>query len=286
VTPHIHMKISVNELFLCLAITFLSLAAPSRSLGATASVSVINFAFVPATTNIAVGDRVIWTWGSGFHSTTSTDATPLWDSGLHPTPYAYTNTFNSAGSFPYVCTIHGFTGTVNVVAPNLPPSVTLTNPVAGTVFAAPANVTLWATATDSDGTVTNVQFLVGTNLVANVATAPFTATTNNLAAGSYTLSAIASDNLGATATNTVSISVVTPVPLTVGAQQRLSSTNFQFNYAANVGLSYIVQCSTNLLTPSWTTLVTNLATSNPMTFIDTNAVANPGFYRVGRLPNP
>ncbi len=52
-------------------------------------------------------------------------------------------------------------GTIIVAAANVPPTVTITNPASGTVFAAPASVTIQASASDSDGTVTNVQFLVG-----------------------------------------------------------------------------------------------------------------------------
>ena len=59
--------------------------------------------------------------------------------------------------------------------------------------------------------MTNVQFLVGATVLTNETVAPYSATTNNLAAGSYTLSVIAADNGGATATNAVTISVVNPV---------------------------------------------------------------------------
>ena len=244
--------------------------------------------FTPATTNIAVNDRVIWNWASNNHSTTS-DTNGLWDSLVNNSPHFFTNTFTSAGTFPYHCTIHvnlGMKGKIIVTAANLPPTVSITNPVSGTVFAAPANVTIQASASDSDGTVTNVQFLVGANVVTNKAAAPFSAVTNNLAAGGYTLSAIASDNSGAKATNQVAISVVTPVSVLLSAPQPVPPGKFTFSYTANTGLSYIVQRSTNLASPNWTTLVTNTAGSGSINFTDLNATFNPGFYRVGRLPNP
>jgi hypothetical protein len=167
-----------------------------------------------------------------------------------------------------------------------PPTVTITNPASGTVFAAPANVTIQASAADTDGTVTNVQFLVGTTVLTNEAAAPFSALTNNLAAGSYIFSAVVADNAGLTATNAVTVSVVTPVQVTLGTPTQLSSTNFQFSYSADVGLTYIIQRSTDLTLPDWITIFTNVATSNPMTFVDLNATNNPGFYRVGLMPNP
>jgi len=177
-------------------------------------------------------------------------------------------------------------GTIVVIGQNLPPTVTITNPASGTVFAAPASVTIQASASDSDGTVTNVQFLVGSSVVTNQSAAPFSTVTNNLAAGSYTLSAIAADNAGATATNAVTITVVTPVPVVLSAPNQLPTANFQFSYTANAGLRYVVQRSTNLTSSSWTIITTNTAGSSLENFTDLNATVNPAFYRVGRLPNP
>ncbi|MGH7950975.1 MAG: Ig-like domain-containing protein, partial [Limisphaerales bacterium] len=256
------------------------------------SITVQNFSFSPSTLTINAGDKVIWTWTGQDHNVTSTSNPQAWTaSATASSPFSFTNTFNSAGTFPYECTIHAVSfnmkGTITVnAAANVPPTVSITNPVAGAVFAAPANVTVQASASDSDGTVTNVQFLDGSTVLANVSAAPFSATANNLEAGGYTLSAIASDNLGAMATNSVTISVVTPVALNLGAIARTASTNFQFSYAANAGLKYVVQRSTNLISGNWISLVTNIASSNPVIFVDDHATNNPGFYRVGRLPNP
>ena len=168
----------------------------------------------------------------------------------------------------------------------VPPTVAITNPASGTVFAAPASITIQATATNGSGTITNVQFLIGSIVLTNKATAPFSAVTNNLASGSYTVSAVASDNNGLRATNTATISVVTPLTVTLTSSAKLSSTSFQFSYPANVGLSYVVQISTNLASPNWIPIVTNVAASNPVVFMDNHATKNSGFYRVGRLPNP
>ncbi|MGA3285309.1 MAG: Ig-like domain-containing protein [Verrucomicrobiota bacterium] len=242
--------------------------------------------FTPATTNIAVNDRVIWTWAGNNHSTTS-DTNGLWDSLVNNSPHSFTNTFTSAGTFPYHCTIHvnlGMKGMIIVASPNVPPTVSITNPASGTVFAAPANVTIQVSASDTDGTVTNVQFLIGSTILTNETVAPFSAVTNNLAAGNYTLSAIASDNSGAKATNAITIGVVAPVPVTLSVPLQ-PAANFQFSYSANAGLSYVVQRSTNLLA-NWIPLATNLAGSSSVTFTDINVTVNPAFYRVGLLPNP
>lgn len=273
-------------------ISFASFQALS-GLAATATVLVGSggSVFTPAITNISVGDQVTWTWSGNVHSSTSTNA-GLWDSGVHNVPFTFSHTFPSSGVFFYYCTIHGnsagagMAGRVVVAAPNTPPTVSITNPAANAVFAAPANVTIQATATDSDGTITNVQFVVGTTVLTNDNAAPFAAITNNLAAGTYTLSAIASDDTGARTTNALSISVVAPVTTALTAPVRVPPTNFQFSYSANTGLRYVVQRSTNLLSTNWASLITNTASSSAVIFVDTNATGNPGFYRVGRLPNP
>jgi plastocyanin len=171
---------------------------------------------------------------------------------------------------------------ITVVAPLSPPNVTITDPVSGALLAAPASVSIAATTTDTDGTVTNVEFLVGSTILSNRTAAPFTAVTNNLPAGSYILSAIATDNNGLKATNTASIQVFTPIALASGAKS--TATSFQFSYPANSGLSYVVQRSTDLGT--WISLSTNTATANPTIFSDTNATNNSAFYRVGLMPNP
>jgi hypothetical protein len=168
----------------------------------------------------------------------------------------------------------------------VPPAVTITNPASGTVFAVPAKVSIQVAVTSGSGAVTNVQFLVGSNVLTNETTAPFSAVTNNLAAGSYLLSAVATDNNGLKATNTATVSVVTPVPVTLSFLSRTSSSNFQFSYSANVGLRYLVQRSSILPATNWLALATNLAVSNPVNFTDTNAPADSSFYRVGRLSNP
>lgn len=155
--------------------------------------------FSPDPVDINVNDSVVWTWVSDAHSTTSFDG--LWDSGVFNTGYVYTNTFPNAGSFGYFCTIHNFSGTVNVHAANTAPTVSITSPVNGATFTAPAVVTITATASD-DGSVTNVAFFDGVTLLGQTNIAPYTITTT-LAAGSHGLTAVATDNSGLSTTSTV-----------------------------------------------------------------------------------
>ncbi len=279
----------------------LAVAVPRRTPGTTGVTVAPNgtLRFSPAVVNINVGDSVLWTWASSGHTSTSgtngvhgdDNGVPsgLWDSGFLSSGARFTNTFTAAGNFAYYCTPHagfGMTGEVMVAAVDLPPATAIFSPTNGAVFAAPANITVRATAGDSDGTVTNVQFRLGPNVLANVTAAPYSATTSNLAAGNYTLTAIATDDAGLSATNSVVISVVTPVAVTLAGPTATLGTGFQFSFSANTGLSYVVQFSTNLAAANWIPLLTNVAASNPVIFTDLHATNPSAFYRVGRLPNP
>jgi hypothetical protein len=92
------------------------------------------------------------------------------------------------------------------------PTINLTGPANGSSFAAPANLALAATVADTGGNVTNVAFYVGTSLVGNATSAPFAFTTPNLFAGGYAVTAVATDNNGATATSSVVNVTVTNTP--------------------------------------------------------------------------
>lgn len=94
-------------------------------------------------------------------------------------------------------------GTVNV-----PPSVSLTAPVAGQTFALGTSVTVQATASDSDGVVSKVEFFDGATKIGTVGQAPWQISWNGLAVGPHGITAVATDNLGAsTASASVSVTI-------------------------------------------------------------------------------
>jgi len=101
---------------------------------------------------------------------------------------------------------------------NIPPTVSIVSPTNGTVFIAPATFTVLADARDVDGTVTNVQFFQGTTdeLGETANPAPYCIILTNVPVGSYTFSAKATDNLGATgASAPVTITVIERPPLSI-----------------------------------------------------------------------
>jgi chitinase len=103
----------------------------------------------------------------------------------------------------YISDCGGSTGT------NTPPVVTITSPAAGATFTAPATVTLKATASDADGSVAKVEFFNGGTSLGAVTASPYSVTWSNVAAGSYSITVVATDNAGATTTSSA-------VAITVG----------------------------------------------------------------------
>ncbi|HIH10065.1 MAG TPA: hypothetical protein HA254_05360 [Candidatus Diapherotrites archaeon] len=84
---------------------------------------------------------------------------------------------------------------------NILPTVSLTAPTNGVTFSAPATISITANAFDSDGSVTKVEFYNGAALVGADNSSPYSFTWNDVAAGPYSISAKAIDNMGASATS-------------------------------------------------------------------------------------
>ncbi len=77
---------------------------------------------------------------------------------------------------------------------NDPPTVALTGPRSGILLAAPAAVTLSATATDSDN-INRVEFVANGSVIGTDTTAPYSFNWSSVAAGTYTVVARAFDGL-------------------------------------------------------------------------------------------
>lgn len=124
---------------------------------------------------------------------------------------------------------------------NLTPSVTMTAPTNGTVFTAPAAVTVSASATDTDGTISRVDFYNGTTLLGS-STAPASGSTysinwNNVPAGGYVLSAIAFDDKGAQATASPVNITVNPANILPTVSLTNPANNATFAAGSNISLS-------------------------------------------------
>ena len=91
----------------------------------------------------------------------------------------------------------------------LPPTVNISLPADGTIFTAPAAISVEATATDLDGVITQVEFFANGNYIGISTTLPYRTNWSNVPAGHYSVYAIATDSQGLTqASVPVSIDVV------------------------------------------------------------------------------
>lgn len=86
---------------------------------------------------------------------------------------------------------------------NFYPSCSITSPSGGTSYPAPATITIAASASDIDGTITNVEFYQGSTLLGSDNSAPFSFTWNNVPAGDYSLTVKATDDDGAVTTSDI-----------------------------------------------------------------------------------
>ena len=132
-------------------------------------------------------------------------------------PYSFNWTGVTSGSYQLRAVAYDNAGatqtatasvTVNPAGNQLP-AVSITSPANNASFTAPATVTVQATANDADGTISRVEFYRGTTLIGSDTTSPYSATWSSAPAGSYTLTARAFDNTGASLTSS-------PVSITVG----------------------------------------------------------------------
>ena len=189
------MKTSSSRLAILVAIIVPVLASyPTVGSAATINVTVgpngNNLVFMPSSVTIHPGDQVKWTWGSSGHSTTSgSPGMPngIWDSGVINSGSTFTHTFNSVGTFPYYCTVHGgccgMVGTVSVVTPSPTPTPTppLTGPPIVTTnpatFIASFSATLDASL-NPHGLATTFHFQYGRTTAYGLTTAPQTQTGN------------------------------------------------------------------------------------------------------------
>ena len=113
--------------------------------------------------------------------------------GVHTlTAIAWDNAGGWTTSAPRTVTVSSST------AGNQPPVVSITAPAAGATFSAPASITLSANASDVGGTIAQVQFYANNILIFTDTTSPYSFSWSNVIAGSYALTAVARDDLGAT----------------------------------------------------------------------------------------
>ncbi len=116
---------------------------------------------------------------------------------------------------------------------NLPPVITITGPGNSPIINAPGSFIINANASDSDGSITKVDFYDGSTLLGTDSTAPHSLPLTNVPAGSHTITAKAFDNAGAT-------TVSSPLQISVNALPSVSIVepvnNTVFNAPASINI--------------------------------------------------
>jgi plastocyanin len=238
--------------------------------------------FSPATVVIGPGETVTW-WNYdpyGFDVTVTFNGS----FSFHLLDYQGQGvTFPSAaGTYSYSSNW----GDHGAVIVNLPPSVTITNPLNNAVIPAPGTFTIQAVASDTaDDYVYDVQFFLGTgdstNAIADVFSPPFTTSVTGLVAGTYVVIAVATDSHGAQTTNAITVNVSGGAAVNLNAP-RISAGKFLFDVTGlTSGKTNVLQTSTNLI--SWQPAKTNVAAGSAMTLTNTPSSGS-HYYRLLQLP--
>jgi hypothetical protein len=150
---------------------------------------------------------------------------------------------------------------VNVSSGNSAPIVSITSPAASESINAGSMTTITATATDSDGSISKVEFFEGSTKLGELFASPYSFAWTNTFAGTFSLTAKANDNANATTTSE-------PVTVIVHPYLWYPSYSSQFNtifYGAS-NTAYTIQFSPDLR--GWSPLTNVVITTRPVAIFD------------------
>jgi plastocyanin len=265
---------------LCILAGAASVSAATYFVGAKRIGTVPNQFFYWNPTNVVInaGDTVMWTNLQSIHSVNPATGSPEPFCGTGTNNInSCTVTFLTPGTFPYDCYDHlpRMTGAVVVLPPLSPPVVTITNPPNNTVVRTGANVTLQVQATDN-GTVTNVVFSRSSVAFATNTVPPYAATWSNIAAGTHSFRARATDNEGLfTDSASITVRAVAPPTLIV---TNTPNGPMRFNFNTVAGISYVLEGAVTLT--NFSPMITNFGDGGVQQFTQTNPAPAQKFFRL------
>lgn len=149
--PRLRPRRPASVLALALVAAVLALTHLGAASAATVGVTVADNTFTPGSVTVTAGDTVVWTdSGARPHTVTADDGS--FDSGTLSTGATFSRTFDTPGTIPYFCKIHGaaggigMSGTIVVLAAQV-----TTTTAATTTSSTPATTTTAAPPTTSAG---------------------------------------------------------------------------------------------------------------------------------------
>ncbi|HEX8353010.1 MAG TPA: Ig-like domain-containing protein, partial [Pyrinomonadaceae bacterium] len=120
-------------------------------------------------------------------------------------PYSFAWANVAAGSYSLTAKATDYNGAATTSYPvgitvnnNAPPAAQLTSPAGNTTFGQGSQITLAAAAADADGSVAKVEFFAGGAKLGEDTTSPYSFIWTGAPVGGHSLTAVATDNLGAT----------------------------------------------------------------------------------------
>jgi hypothetical protein len=129
-----------------------------------------------------------------------------------------------------------FDGVTVNLASNAAPAVAFSTPTNGSTFAAGGNIPLTATASDDNGPIGKVEFFRAPTKLGEATLAPYSIIWSNTPAGSFALTAVATDGFGLAKTSApVNITIVSNTPPTVSISS--PTNNAKFHTPTDIALS-------------------------------------------------
>ncbi len=166
-------------------------------------------------------------------------------------PYSYTWTGVAAGNYNLTAVATDNVGAVtsssivkivvNVPA-NVLPVTSITSPANNATFTAPASITINANATDSDGTISKVEFYNGASLLGSDATSPYSYTWTGVRAGNYALTVKATDNSNGVTTSSI-VNVVVNPPANVPPVVTITAPTNNSSFTAPATINFTADAS-------------------------------------------
>jgi hypothetical protein len=127
--------------------------------------------------------------------------------------------------------------TISVRPPNVLPIVSITAPINNATFTSGSTITITASATDADGSVSKVEFFNGTTKLGEDTSSPYSYSWVSVPVGNYQLSAKATDNIGAIASSSSIVVIVTTpgnTPPTVSITAPANNASFNANSSVTI----------------------------------------------------
>jgi Bacterial Ig domain len=204
--------------------------------------------------------------------------------GTFTAPNQYSFTWSNVIAGNYTLTARatddrGATTTSNWANVNVdnPPTVSITSPTNGASFAAPASITINASAADSDGFISKVEFFQNAIKIGEDTSSPFSFTWSSVGPGSYSLTAVATDNVGsATTSSPISITVSRSALFVTGSTTLNSAETAVKTRLQNSGYVVTVKDARSSVSGDATgrtvVVISSTATSNNLSTKFTNVV--------------